>query len=233
LRSRPGGTLAQHELSGGFYETTRGRVLLLLRRGPHTVEELARELGLTDNAVRAHLAALERDGFARQAGLRRGVGAGKPATVYEIDPGVEPLFSRAYAPVLLALLDELGSPFDRGTDASDLMHAVGRRLAATLHTELRPHLPRSGSPGGYLSERAQAAVNVLAALGGEATIEHAPGLETIRGCGACPLGSAVSRHPGLCHAIESLLSEVAGAEVRSVCEHGDRPRCGFELRAVA
>ncbi len=43
--------------------STRERVLDLLWRGRQTVDELARELGLTDNAVRAHLVALERDGL--------------------------------------------------------------------------------------------------------------------------------------------------------------------------
>ena len=38
--------------------STRGRVIALLRRGPRTVNELADDLGLTDNAVRTHLSAL-------------------------------------------------------------------------------------------------------------------------------------------------------------------------------
>jgi predicted ArsR family transcriptional regulator len=58
-----------------FFETTRGQIVGLLRRGRRTVEELARALGLTDNAVRNHLATLERDGLVRQDGVRRGPGA--------------------------------------------------------------------------------------------------------------------------------------------------------------
>ena len=60
-----------------FFASTRGQVVTLLRQGHATVEDLARALGLTDNAVRAHLAALERDGLVVQSGLRRGTG--KPA----------------------------------------------------------------------------------------------------------------------------------------------------------
>ena len=56
---------------------------------------MARALGLTDNAVRAHLATLERDGMVRQAGSRRPTGAGKPATLYELQPDTETLLSRA------------------------------------------------------------------------------------------------------------------------------------------
>ena len=59
--------------------STRGQIIMLLRRSSRTVDELAQALELTDNAVRAHLAALERDGVVQLRGLRRG--SGKPAYV--------------------------------------------------------------------------------------------------------------------------------------------------------
>ena len=64
--------------------SARGRIIALLRRGASTVEELAAELGVTDNAVRAHLQLLEREGLVRATGSRQGPGAGKPATTYEL-----------------------------------------------------------------------------------------------------------------------------------------------------
>src|SRR5688572_18990003 len=115
-------------ISGRFLQTTRGQILVLLRRSAATVEDLARSLGLTDNAIRSHLATLERDGLVRQAGVRRTPGAGKPATVYVIHPDAEPLFSRAYAPVLSALLDELADQLPVASSEA-LMRSVGRRLA--------------------------------------------------------------------------------------------------------
>jgi Predicted transcriptional regulator len=218
------------ELSGRFLESTRGKVVLLLRHGPRTVDELARELGLTDNAIRSHLSTLERDGMVRQQGVRRGAGAGKPAVLYELPPAAAAMFSRAYGPVLIALLDELAQrlPADR---ALPVMQAVGRRLASALR-ELRPS---PGEPGEVrdLATSVGAAVDVLVALGGDARVEYSPDKATIRGCGDCPLGAAVVTHPDLCRAIETLLSEVAGVRVTSVCDHGERPRCGFDVRAVA
>ena len=63
-----------------FFESTRGRMVTLLRRSGRTVEELARGLALTYNGIRAHLAVLERDAIVRQRGsVRRGSGGGKPA----------------------------------------------------------------------------------------------------------------------------------------------------------
>ncbi|MFL5701844.1 MAG: helix-turn-helix transcriptional regulator, partial [Ktedonobacteraceae bacterium] len=88
-----------------FFESTRGRIITLLRRSSRTVEELAQALDLTDNAVRAHLATLERDGLVRQQGTRRGTG--KPAFVYELTPETEQLFPKAYGSVLRELLHVL------------------------------------------------------------------------------------------------------------------------------
>ena len=74
------GSLGTHR-DERFFASTRGQVVTLLRRSARTVEDLARALGLTDNGVRAHLAALERDGIVRQRGaVRRG--SGKSAYVY-------------------------------------------------------------------------------------------------------------------------------------------------------
>ena len=58
-----------------FWSSTRGRIVLLLRRGSRTVHELAVALGLTDNAVRTHLTALERDGLVAPSGTRPGTAA--------------------------------------------------------------------------------------------------------------------------------------------------------------
>jgi predicted ArsR family transcriptional regulator len=202
-----------------FWQTTRGRIVAALRRGARTVEELARSLGLTDNAVRAHLSTLERDGLVRAEGVRRGPGAGKPAALYEVPRDIEPLFSRAYAPVLGALLDELAEqlPAERRVD---VMRAVGRRLAAGVS---RP----AGEP---VEARAQAAVELLNTLGGEAQLEQHENKLVIRGCG-CPLSAATSRRPEVCRAVEALLTEVVGSPIQECCAHGDRPQCRFDVLA--
>ena len=78
-----------------FFQSTRGRIVRLLRRSGRTVEELAQALNLTDNGVRVHLTTLERDGIVQQRGLvHRGSGGGKPAYIYELTPQEE-LFPKA------------------------------------------------------------------------------------------------------------------------------------------
>lgn len=203
-----------------FLETTRGRILGLLRCETHTVEELAQALDLTDNAVRAHLSTLERDGMVRSAGVRRGPGAGKPSTLYELPPEAETVFSRAYPPVLGALLEEVVAQLP-GEQMEAILVGTGRRLA-------EPRLP-SGTAS--RAARLRAAVGVLNALGGAASLEEGEGGAIIRSCG-CPLASAVARRPEVCRAFEALMSEVVGAPVRQCCRHGDRPSCCFEIAAA-
>jgi predicted ArsR family transcriptional regulator len=206
-------------LTKRFLETTKGRIVASLRRGPRTVEELAQHLELTDNAIRSHLATLERDGLVRQDGVRRGPGAGKPATLYEIPPEAEPLFSRAYAPILGALLDELAEQMP-AEQSETLMRAVGRRLAATITT----------APSGNLDARVHAAVALLNSLGGDAHAERHDDTLVIHGCG-CPLSAATSRRPEVCQAVEALLTEVVGMPVREQCDRKASPRCCFEIAA--
>src|SRR4249919_3430434 len=88
-------------------DATRARILALLREGAWTVDDLAERLGVTDNAVRFHLDALERAGTVRKEGVRRIRGAGQPASLFSLSAGGEEAFSRAYAPVLIACLEEL------------------------------------------------------------------------------------------------------------------------------
>lgn len=207
-------------LNARFLESTRGRILSLLRVGPHTVEELRSELQLTDNAVRPHLVALERDGLIRQVGTRRGGGAGKPAVLYEMTTEAEALLSRAYAPVLTALLEVLADELPT-REARRVLRSTGRRLAASV----------GGRAAGDLQARAHAAAAVLTALGASVSVEEKRGSAMIRGV-ACPLAMAVVRNPQVCHAVETLVGEVAGADATECCDRTGRPRCCFDLRSA-
>jgi predicted ArsR family transcriptional regulator len=202
-----------------FLETTRGQIVALLRRGDRTVEELSQALGLTDNAVRNHLSALERDGLIRHRGVRRGGGAGKPAVLYELHPDAAPVLSNAYPPVLSTMMDVLVDALPPQT-SEELLREVGRRLAKSV----------GGRAAGDLTARVRAAAAVLDTLGGDTEVLGGVGGHRIQGSG-CPLSTVVSHRPEVCRAVESMLSEIAGAPVRTCCEHGAKPRCCFVVAA--
>ena len=201
-----------------FFESTRGRIVTLLRRDGRTVEELAAELDLTDNGIRAHLATLERDGIVRQRGsVRRGSGGGKPAYVYQLTPEAEGLFQKAYEPVLRQLLDVLAGQL--GPEESEaLLRRVGRSIAQGQKT----------APADGVRARLEAAVGVLNELGGLAELEEREGSYIIRGY-SCPLAAVTRDHPAMCLMTEALLTELASVPVYEHCDRGERPRCCFEV----
>ena len=203
-----------------FFESTRGRMVTLLRRSGRTVEDLARAVGLTDNGVRAHLAVLERDGIVRQRGsVRRGSGGGKPAYVYELTSEAEELYPKAYEPALSRLLDALAERL--GLEESEvLLRSAGRRLVEGKTV-----------PTDSTHARLEAAAGVLNDLGGLAELEEQDGTLVIRGY-SCPLAAVTPDHPEVCRMAEALVAEVAGVQVHERCDRSERPRCCFEMVAA-
>jgi predicted ArsR family transcriptional regulator len=197
-----------------FLNTTRGQIVAELRRESRTVEDLRKTLGITDNAVRAHLAALERDGIVHQTATRPS--GRRPAVVYELTDAAERSFSQAYLPVLTRLVDSLSDRMPPD-ELEILLRDVGERLAKE-----QPSLT------GTLRERAEGAARVLTTLGGLAEVEESEGELTIRGY-SCPLADAVRSHPATCQAAHALVSELVGTEVTEACDKGSRPRCRFKI----
>ena len=193
---------------------TRREILDLVRRVPATVNELAKALALTHNAVRNHLAVLEHEGLVRPGGLRRS--GTRPAVVYELVPRADSVLSRAYIPFIAQLLKALGERTSRAK-LDELMQAVGRGLAAEW--------PRFR---GSLRERAESAALLLEDLGALTTVDQLGRSFVIRGHG-CLLAEAVRGRPEVCRAVERLLTELTGAPVRECCERGEHPRCCFEI----
>src|SRR3954469_20068298 len=126
--------MAQSEWGDRFLASTRGRIVGLLRRGPRTVNDLAAALELTDNAVRAHLATLERDGLVQQSGTRPGFR--KPNLTYELTADAGQFFPKPYGAVLQHLLAVLAGRID-ADELEGVLREVGRRIAALYRGEVR------------------------------------------------------------------------------------------------
>jgi predicted ArsR family transcriptional regulator len=199
--------------------TTRETVVASIRSGCKTVEDIAAALGITDNAVRFHIKALEKAGLVQAVGVLRTGSAGKPAEIYEMTRSGEELQSRAYAPALTACVEELGKRMDP-SQLRRVMRSVGGRLASDAK-----------HPTGNLQSRIRSAAGVLEELGGVVTVERGPDGTTIKG-EACPLASVVAKEPITCGAIQSMLSELIGAPVAEKCEHTATPRCRFLIHGV-
>jgi predicted ArsR family transcriptional regulator len=199
-------------------DTSRGRIVTLLQRGGSTVDDIASNLGLTQNAVRAQLTAMERDGVVRRIGRRPGTT--RPFHVFELTPEVEQLLSQAYMPLLTQLVQVFANALPtKQVDA--LMREAGKGLANELPFAKRPTAP--------LHARVSAASELLnTQLGAVTRVEGNGGL-VIRGAG-CPLAALTGKHPAVCLAMESLLIEVLGTAVHECCDRTSRPKCCFEIK---
>jgi predicted ArsR family transcriptional regulator len=202
-----------------FLASTKGRIVSLLRGAARTVNDLAEALALTDNAVRAQLTALERDGLVRKSGVRRGLR--KPHQEYELTPEADHFFPKPYAPVLSELLAALKGRLPPQT-LDELLREVGARLAAG----------RSAPAGRAtaLEQRVGAAAAMLGELGGLAQVERSNGGFVIRSA-SCPLAAVSAAHPEVCQLGQALVAHVIGVPVRERCRRGPSPQCCFEVQA--
>jgi len=201
------------KLDKRFFGSTRGRIVTLVRGTTKTVNELAAELGLTDNAVRAHLLSLERDGLIKQGGVQRGTR--KPHFAYELTGEAENLFPKAYDALFNHLLSVLKRRFTPEV-LKEVLREEGRSLGGNQ------------TSGGDLESRVGEGLMALEAIGGSARLEREEGQLFIRSQ-SCPLASAVAEHPEVCQLAESLLTKVIGAKVRERCNREGSPQCAFEV----
>ncbi len=200
--------------------STRGEILARIHGTPATVATLAQELGLTRNAIRVHLATLQRDGLVAHTIVRHGVG--KPAHLYEATAAGRALLSRAHGPVLSAVLGVLAERL-----APDDLHEALRETGRSLG------MP-AARPGTNLADRIGAAVGVLRDLGAEVRVEPCDGTGdlVIRGQ-CCPLADLVSEHSEACLVAESMLETIIGMPVHERCDRERVPACRFVVEADA
>jgi predicted ArsR family transcriptional regulator len=199
-----------------FFDSTRGRLVTLLRGTTKTVNELAEELELTDNAVRAHLLSLECDGLIKQSGIQRGTR--KPHFAYQLTQEAEQLFPKAYDALLNQLIAVLKGRLTPPA-LEEILREVGRSLAGAQPAN------RNNDD---MESRIDRGLAALEAIGGAARVEKENEKFVI--CSeSCPLATAVADHPEVCTLAETLLSEVIGSQVREHCDRNGTPRCRFEI----
>ena len=199
-------------------DTTRGRIVILLQSGGLTVDDIAGKLSLTGSAIRVQITAMERDGVVRRVGKRPGTT--RPSHVFELTPEVEQLLSKAYIPLLTQLVGVFAEALPT-KQVESLLRLSGKRLAHELS--------RGKRLTGGVKARAAAASEMMNDHLGTITHVEGNGEIIIRGAG-CPLAALTGKHPGMCLAMETLVTEFVRAPVRECCDRRGRPRCCFEIQ---
>ena len=189
-------------------------VLSQLRHRPMTVEELARGLHLTPNAVRNQLTKLQDANLVIRSGSRPGVS--KPSSLYAITLAGQVQFSTLYLPVLTEFL-EVAEGQCSGKQLRKFMSDTGKSLAK-----------RYPKPTGPLKDRVSAAARLLKGFGGIIEVQAQNRAIVLRSSG-CPLAALTSGNAAACRVIEGLLSEYVSASVTTCCNLVPEPRCCFEV----
>lgn len=194
---------------------TRGRLLTELRQGPATVNDLVERLSVSANAVRSHLAALERDGLITQSYAER-QGVGKPAHIYSLAPEASSLSPKAYD-VMLGLVLDTTRDRNGPKGYAAILKDLAKRLAGS--TDLR---------GSSFDKRLENATTMLAGVGAQVRVERTA--KKVRLVGSdCPLSSVVGAHPELCSVLADAISRRLGTSVTECCDRsGVLPHCCFE-----
>jgi predicted ArsR family transcriptional regulator len=209
-----GSKMKRTKIDDRFFESTRGKIVLLLRITDRTVDELSKEIGVTDNAVRAHLLSLERDGLVFQNGVTKGFR--KPHFSYSLSPAAESLFPKPFDSLFTETVGVLKKQFS-AKKVEQILRQIGSELA-------RPY--RSAGKTS-LDARLEIALRALTDIGGVATISR-NGKTVIKGK-SCPLAESVVSHKEVCKLAESLVGEIVETEVTEICERTGTPKCRFEI----
>ena len=201
-----------------FFESTRGRIVLLLRQSEKTVNDLVAELGLTDNAVRAHLLSLERDHLVEPGGTIKGFR--KPHFLYRLTGDARHIFPKSYDSLLNRLLDVLKVKMSKST-LSSVLKDVGTRIAGAS--------PRDSKL--TIDESVNAALESLEELGGSAIAERSKDGIFIKS-ESCPFADAVIEHPEICKVAEAMIGEIVGKPVHETCDRTSSPKCRFAIETT-
>jgi len=195
--------------------------LLLQNKEGLTVEDLSKGLGITDNAVRQHVTALERDGLVAKGQTQSS--GGRPEQLYGLTSSGNELFPRHYSWFAELLIDSLRE--EQGAEAlrkrlAAMGKAVGRQVASRL----------AGAKD--KAERIRALSGIMRELGYESgTIDPAneklPAIEATN----CVFHSLAQRYPEVCYFDLALMSEVVGSEaIHDECMVRGGHVCRFKFR---
>lgn len=201
-------------------QKTRRQILDILKHDrTATLDELAREIGLSAVTIRAHLSVLERDDLVTSEEVRGRIG--RPHFVYSLAEGAEEHFPAAYDMVARRFLDgfkAVAGPEQMGR----LMDHVAAQWAEEQAGRLR---------GKGLEDRIKEAVRIRSEEGAMADWERHDGGYTIRQH-HCPASRIAQQHPEVCAVEMKYMSNMLGTQVeRETSARSGDQYCSFRIAA--
>jgi len=196
--------------------STRMEVLEFLRRKQAaSAEVISAQLGITPNAVRQHLAALEKEGLVMSEPVqgRRG----RPSLMFSLTDKADAAFPKRYgqlATMVLNELAEMGGPalLDEVFERVAARHAglIEKQLTGMSFEEKLDRVVESIRRAGTLAEQQETEDGV------RVTIHN------------CPFRNTALKYPQVCTITPRLLVKLLGAQVSQAASiHRRDPYCSF------
>jgi predicted ArsR family transcriptional regulator len=187
--------------------STRKVILNLLKvKGALSVNDLARELKVTEMAVRRHMNTLERDGLIDSRLMRQAMG--RPTRVYSLTDLSEELFPKKYHFLALELLGELEK--EEGADQVTTLFERRRNML------FDKYLPRM--QGKNLEQRVSELAEIQDANGYMVEWEKDGAGGFILKEFNCPISRVANRYPQACQCELALFERLLGTDVtRTEC----------------
>ncbi|MFD2613326.1 helix-turn-helix transcriptional regulator [Paenibacillus gansuensis] len=208
----------------GLQDTSTRKVILTLlkTKGSLTVNDLAKELAITEMAVRRHINTLERDGLVASTVIRQAMG--RPTNQYMLTPASDELFPKNYYGLTLDLLEDLEAE-DGGATVTKLFQRRKEKLLRKYEGRMDglplrarvAELAEIQNNGGYMVSWKEVPD------GGFELLEH-----------NCPIANVANRFEQACQCELQLFKDLLGVPVeRTECLAKGGMKCTYVIQQNA
>ncbi|OXM84389.1 helix-turn-helix transcriptional regulator [Paenibacillus rigui] len=200
--------------------STRKVILTMLKtKGALTVSDMAKQLGITEMAVRRHLNTLERDGLIESKLVRQAMG--RPTNLYSLTESADELFPKKYHHLTLDLLGELMEEAGEAK-VQQLFDRRKERLIGRYEEQLK------GKP---LSERVQTLADIQNANGYMVDWTATEDGQFIINEHNCPISQVANQYNHACQCELLMFETLLGADVeRTECLVKGGMKCSYVIQ---
>ena len=195
--------------------------LLLKDKSGLTVEKLSKGLKITRNAVRQHLAALERDGLVAQGETRPS--GGRPHQIYVLTEKGKEIFPRHYSWFAQLVVESIRR--EHGTEGlGERLNAIGSEVAKQLRSQYPALKTRK--------QKVERLAEVMDRLGYDARDATAPGGASVIEADNCVYHNLAIKNPEICRLDLALLETFTDSQVdHQECMARGGNVCRFKFRS--
>ncbi|MVO98450.1 helix-turn-helix transcriptional regulator [Paenibacillus lutrae] len=201
--------------------STRKVVMSLLRtKGPLSVGDLAKELGITEMAVRRHLNTLDRDGLIQSELVRQAMG--RPLHMYSLSKQADDLFPKKYHTLTLDILEELVAE-----EGEEKLNRLFERREDKLADRYGPRME-----GKSLPEKVEELAQIQNENGYMVSLEQAENGEMILNEHNCPISQVADQYSTACRCELNLFRKLLGVPVeRTECLAKGGTKCVYRIHS--